>query len=217
RNPRTARRATANGSLPPSVMIWVIVAGVSLLVVAAWELNPLCVKLLPLAVLGVLIYPLCKRFTWLVHFVLGAVDALAPLGAYIAVAGTIKLPGALLFVAVTVWVAGFDILYALMDIEVDRAQSINSLPARFGKRNGEVLALLLHGLMIVTLLAAGVLANATFPYYAGVLLAAGLLVYERRQMSVAKNLFVLNEHVFITNMAFSVAFMATTFAGFALR
>ena len=93
-------------------------------------LNPLCVKLLPIAAIGVLVYPLCKRFTWLVHFVLGAVDGLAPLGAYIGVTGTVSASALLLFVAVTVWVAGFDIAYALMDLPTDREQRINSVPVR---------------------------------------------------------------------------------------
>ena len=97
RNPRTARRALATGTLSPAVMVWAIAAGLLLLLYSAWMLNPLCVKLMPLAALGVLIYPLCKRFTWSTHFVLGAVDGLAPLGAYIGVAGTVGAPAVLLF------------------------------------------------------------------------------------------------------------------------
>ncbi len=217
RNPRTARRALANGTLEPSVMLWAVAGGLIILLVSAWQLNPLCVKLMPLAALGVLLYPLCKRFTWLVHFVLGAVDALAPLGAFIGIAGTITFPAVLLFIAVTVWVAGFDIIYALMDLGVDRAQGINSLPARFGERSGRVLPIALHIIMIVTLGLAGYLAHATATYYAGVVLAAVLVIYENRQFEIAKNLFVLNERIFITNMAFSVAFLGTTVAGFTLR
>ncbi|MDQ6933428.1 MAG: putative 4-hydroxybenzoate polyprenyltransferase, partial [Candidatus Eremiobacteraeota bacterium] len=216
-NPRTARRATASGALSPNVMIGAMIAGLSLLVLAAARLNPVCVRLLPLATVGVLLYPLCKRFTWLAHFVLGAVDALAPLGAYIAVAGNVGLPGVLLFVAVAVWVAGFDILYALMDIEIDRSQNLRSIPAHFGRRKGELLALVLHGVMIVTLFAAGTLAHAGLPYFAGIVLALALLLYEGRLLQVAKNFFVLNQRIFITNMAFSVAFLATTLAGFTLR
>src|SRR5579864_4461716 len=105
RNPRTARRALASGTMDPAVMVTACVFGVALLLIAAWKLNPLCVKLLPIAAAGVLLYPLCKRFTWLTHFVLGAVDGLAPLGAFIGVTGTITLPALLLFGAVTVWVA----------------------------------------------------------------------------------------------------------------
>lgn len=215
-NPRTARRALASGKLSPRVMLWAIVAGLAVLVFAAWQLNPLCVKLLPLAALGVLIYPLCKRFTWLVHFVLGAVDAFAPLGAYIAVTGTISIPALLLFVAVTVWVAGFDIIYALMDVDFDREHAVRSLPAQFGEGSGRRLPLVLHSVMIATLAAAGWLAHCGPLYYAGVALAVVLVIYEDRLFTIAKNLFVLNERVFISNMAFSVAFLVTTLAGFTL-
>jgi 4-hydroxybenzoate polyprenyltransferase len=216
RNPRTARRALAVGTLSPSVMLWAIALGFALLLVCAWQLNPLCVKLMPVAALGVLVYPLCKRFTWLTHFVLGAVDALAPLGAYIGITGTVSLPALLLFVAVTLWVAGFDVIYALMDYDVDREQGISSLPARFGERSGRVLPIVLHVAMIAALTIAGVLTRAPLAYYLGTAIAVALVIYEDRLFGRAKNLFVLNERVFISNMAFSVAFLVTTIAGFTL-
>jgi 4-hydroxybenzoate polyprenyltransferase len=216
RNPRTARRAVASGALAPSVMIWAIAAGLGCLILSAAMLNPLCLMLLPLAALGILIYPLCKRFTWLVHFVLGAVDAFAPLGAFIAIAGTVTIPALLLFVAVTVWVAGFDILYALMDYRYDVEQGLRSIPARFGERTGRVLPLLLHVAMTLALLGAGILAHASGLYYAGVVLAAILVVYEERLIALAKDIFVLNDRIFVTNMAFSVAFLGTTLASFVI-
>ncbi len=214
RNPRTARRALASGVLAPGVMIWAMAGGIALLIVSAAMLNPLCLMLLPLAALGILVYPLCKRFTWLVHFVLGAIDAFAPLGAFIAVAGTVTLPALCLFVAVTVWVAGFDILYALMDYRYDVAQGLNSIPARFGERAGRALPVALHVTMTVALLAAGIVARAGSVYYAGVVLAAILVVYEERLIAMAKDIFALNDRIFVTNMAFSVAFLVTTLASF---
>jgi len=216
RNPRTAKRAVASGVLAPGVMLWSIAGGLGLLVLSAALLNPLCLMLLPLAAFGILVYPLCKRFTWFVHFVLGAVDAFAPLGAFIAIAGTITLPALLLFVAVTVWVAGFDILYALMDYRYDVEQGLKSIPARFGERSGRVLPLVLHVAMTVALLGAGILAQAGFIYYAGVALAAILVIYEERLIAIAKDMFVLNDRIFVTNMAFSVAFLGTTLASFVL-
>jgi 4-hydroxybenzoate polyprenyltransferase len=216
RNPRTARRALATGDLPPSVMLWAIALGLALLLYGAWMLNPLCVKLMPLAALGVLGYPLCKRFTWGTHFVLGAVDALAPLGAYIGITGTIALPAVLLFVAVTVWVAGFDIIYALMDLGVDREQGLASVPSRLGENAGRRLPALLHVLMLCALALAGYTAGAGRWYYLGVLASAALIVYEERQFSAAPNVFVLNERIFLANMSFSLVFLATTLAGFAL-
>lgn len=216
RNPRTARRAVASGQMAPGVMLWASLAGVVLLLAAAWELNPLCVKLLPLAALGVFVYPLCKRFTWLTHFVLGAVDALAPLGAFIGVAGTVSWAAVLLFGAVTVWVAGFDIIYALMDLPIDREQGIRSLPARFGERSARVLPMLLHMTMIAMLAGAGVLAGASWPYAIGLLAAVALVIYEERLYGSSENVFVLNERVFTANMAFSVVFLLTVIAGFTL-
>jgi 4-hydroxybenzoate polyprenyltransferase len=214
-NPRTAKRALPAGSLSPRVMLWTALGGLALLIVAAAQLNWLCVALLPLAGLGIVLYPFCKRFTWLTHFVLGAVDGFAPLGAYIGVSGTITPAALLVFAAVTIWVAGFDVIYALMDRDVDVAQNIRSIPARFGAESGRRLPILLHLLMVLLLALAGVLAQVGPVYYAGVALAALLAWYENRLFGISKNLFVLNERVFVSNMAFSVSFLVTTLGGFA--
>ena len=215
-NPRTARRALATGALAPSAMLWAIVLGLALLLIAAWQLNPLCVKLMPIAAIGVLAYPLCKRFTWTTHFVLGAVDGLAPLGAYIGIAGTVSWPAGLLFLAVTVWVAGFDIAYALMDLPTDTEQGISSLPARFGEGAGRTLPVAMHGLMGFLLLAAGLLARPAWPYYLGLVAVLALIGKELADYRGAPNVFVLNERIFVANMVFSVLFLATTVAGFTL-
>ncbi len=214
RNPRTARRALASGELAPSVMLWAIVLGFALLLLSAWMLNPLCVKLMPIAALGVLVYPLCKRFTWLVHFVLGAVDGLAPLGAYIGITGHVSWSAILVFLAVTLWVAGFDVIYALMDLPTDREQGINSLPARFGERSGRWLPIALHLGMLALLVLAGMLGGVQWPYYLGALAALSLAVYENALFDRSENLFVLNERVFTANMGFSIVFLGTTLAGY---
>jgi 4-hydroxybenzoate polyprenyltransferase len=213
-NPRTARRALATGTLSPNVMLWAMGLGLALLLVAAWQLNPLCVKLMPIAAVGVLAYPLCKRFTWMTHFVLGAVDGLAPLGAYVGITGTISWPAVFLFLAVTVWVAGFDIAYALMDLPTDTAQGISSLPARFGEGAGRRLPIALHLCMGALLLAAGLLARPGWASYLGLLAVAALILKEAADYKSAPNVFVLNERIFIANMIFSVLFLATTVAGF---
>ncbi len=214
RNPRTARRALASGKLPPAVMLWATAAGLALLVWAALRLNPLCLKLVPIAIVLLLTYPLCKRFTWMGHFVLGAVDGLAPLGAYVGIAGRITLPAVLLFAAVTIWVAGFDIIYALMDLGVDRQQGIRSLPVRFGEASGRSLPIVLHIGMLVLLAGAGILAEAGRAYYLGVVSVAGLILYEEYLFRSGANLFVINERVFISNMTFSVFFLLTTVGGY---
>lgn len=215
-NPRTARRALATGALAPSAMLWAIALGLVLLLVAAWQLNPLCVKLMPIAAIGVLAYPLCKRFTWMTHFVLGAVDGLAPLGAYIGITGTISWPAVLLFLAVTVWVAGFDIAYALMDLPTDTEQGISSLPARFGERVGRWMPVYLHSIMSALLIFAGDLSPVGWPYYLGIFAVVALMYKEGSDLKTAPNVFVLNERIFVANMVFSVIFLATTVAGFTL-
>jgi len=217
KNPRTAGRAVASGKLPASTMIVAIVVGLVLLTLAAYELNPLCLALLPIGAAGVIIYPLVKRWTWAVHFVLGAVDALAPLGAWIAVTGRFE-PGAwLLFGAVTVWVAGFDILYALMDHDFDVSEGIRSIPARFGSSAGRVVPQLLHALLVIALAALGILTHVGALYYVGVAAALALLVYELSLIRLRRDVFSLNAAVFNANMAFSVVFLISTAASIAVR
>jgi 4-hydroxybenzoate polyprenyltransferase len=216
-NPRTARRALPSGTIAANVMLAVGVVGIVLLVVAAAALGPLCLKLLPLAALGIFAYPFCKRFTWGVHFVLGAIDGFAPLGAFIAVSGRVTWSAVLLFFAVTIWVAGFDIIYALMDRDVDVAQNIRSIPARFGARSGRTLPIALHLGMGALLAAAGMLAAVGPLYYAGVVFALVLTWYESRSFDQAENVFVLNERIFVSNMTFSTAFLVSTYAGFVWR
>ncbi|HVA33117.1 MAG TPA: UbiA-like polyprenyltransferase [Candidatus Baltobacteraceae bacterium] len=216
-NPRTARRAVASGALSPASMLWAIAGGLAVLLWAAWMLNPLCVKLMPIAAALLLIYPLCKRFTWVVHFVLGAVDGLAPLGAYIGIAGTVTWPAILLFAAVTIWVAGFDIIYALMDLQIDRAQGLSSLPARFGETSARILPIALHVVMLLLLAGAGLLGHAGAVYYLGVAAAALLVIYEERLFTVAPNVFALNERIFVANMVFSLAFLIATVGGYVTR
>ena len=217
KNPRTARRAVASGTLAPSTMVVAIVAGLVLLAVAAYELNPLCLALLPIGAAGVVVYPLVKRWTWAVHFVLGAVDALAPLGAWIAVTGRFE-PGAwLLFAAVTVWVAGFDVLYALMDRDFDVSEGVRSIPARFGSAAGRSVPQLLHGSLVVALAALGVLLHVGPAYWFGVAAAVALLAYELVLIRRRRDVFALNAAVFNANMAFSVVFLISTAASIAVR
>ena len=212
KNPRTSQRFVASGQLPASAMIGAIVVGLALLTVAAWQLNPLCLALLPVGAVALIVYPLVKRWTWAVHFVLGAVDGLAPLGAWIAVTGKIQLGGVLLFVAVTLWVAGFDILYAMMDRDFDLREGLRSIPARFGIAVSRWLPETLHGLVIVALVWVG-LATGVHPlYWLGIAFAVLLLAYEAQLVLRQKDVFALNAAVFNANMLFSVAFLASTAA-----
>lgn len=212
KNPRTARRLVASGRLAPAVMIWACIAGLAVLAFAAARLNPLCLVLLPVGALAVLIYPLVKRWTWGVHFVLGAVDALAPLGAWIAVTGKFELGAMLLFVAVTLWVAGFDVLYALMDRDFDVRENVRSIPARFGSAAGRRLPQILHVLVVLALGVLGLVAAVRPLYWLGVFFAAVLVVYELRLIARQSDLLALNHAIFNANMLFSVAFFLSTAA-----
>lgn len=213
RNPRTAARPLATGELPASVMLWAILIGVALLTLSASQLNPLCFALVPLGAVALVVYPLVKRFSWGVHFLLGAVDALAPLGGWLAVTGRFEWPALILFVAVTLWVAGFDILYALMDYEVDVRDGIRSIPARFGTQAGRRLPLVLHAIMLALLAWLGIVVHAHPLYWVGLLAGIALLGYEtvviRRR---GGDVFALNAAVFNANMTFSVIFLVTTAA-----
>lgn len=117
----------------------------------------------------------------------------------------------------TLWVAGFDVLYALMDRDVDRAQGIRSLPARFDVGDGRAPLLALHGPLVLALFAAGALAHVGAAYFVGVALAIGLVLYELALVARVRDVFRLNDRIFTANMAFSVLFLVCTYGGFAWR
>ena len=177
-NPRTADRHLPSGKVRPAEA-WLLVAGAfALLILAAWMLNPLCLKLAPVAILFLALYSFCKRFTALAHVVLGVCLAAAPVGAWIALRGDIGWPVMVLGLSVLFWVAGFDIFYALQDYEHDRAKGLFSIPARFGVERSFLIARIFHLLMVVLLLTLLFSKGLGGIYLAGVLLVSGLLVYE---------------------------------------
>ena len=134
RNPRTATRELPSGQLSAAQVAVFCAASLALFVVSVWQLAPLTHVLWPVPVAGFVIYPYLKRVTWLCHFWLGAVDGLAPLGAWVAVTNHLPWQAWLLGLAVALWVAGFDLFYALFDLDVDRAQGLHSIATRFGVR-----------------------------------------------------------------------------------
>lgn len=150
-NPRTAGRALPAGELTPGAVALFVLASAALLVLAAWQLNPLALALSPVALAVILGYSYTKRFTWAAHLVLGLALAGAPLGAWIAVRGDITAAPLALGVAVLLWVAGFDVLYALQDLDFDRGAGLYSIPARFGVRAALWISGLLHAGTLVVL------------------------------------------------------------------
>ena len=204
---------TRNRELPTGVLslgqAWVsVVAAAALFVVAAWGLNPLCLRLAPLALAWVTLYSLSKRFTWWPHLWLGTSLAIAPVGGWLAVTGVWSDPAWLLLVisvAVATWVAGFDIFYALPDEAFDRATGLRSAVVRLGVRRSILLAKLLHGVTIPALVLFGWGVGFGAWYYAGVVVAAGILAYEHRLVR-HDDLSRLNAAFFTINGYVSVLF-----------
>src|SRR5438093_1864969 len=183
RNPRTKARELPSGRLSlAKAWIAVIVAGL-VFEAAAWALNPLCFALSPLALVVITLYSYAKRFTWWSHLWLGVGDAIAGPAGYLAISGRWSDPWWLLPVlaaAVTLWVGGFDVFYALQDEGFDRAEGLQSAVVRFGRTGSIVLAKLMHGLTVVALLVFGWAAGFGWPYVAGVAVGAAILAWEHR-------------------------------------
>ncbi len=147
-NPRTLQRELPAGRLTLAQAWVAVVAASALFIFSAWQLNALCGWLAPLALLWVFLYSYTKRFTWTAHLALGLGLGIAPVGAYLAIAGAWSRPWwALVLVAAAVmfWVAGFDVIYSFQDMDYDRARGLRSLPARFGLVRGARVARGLHG------------------------------------------------------------------------
>ena len=209
-NPRTRNRELPRGALSRGqAWVSIVVAG-SLFVLAAGLLNPLCLRLSPVALAWVLTYSLSKRFTWWPHLWLGLSLAIAPVGGYLAVTGRWSDPAWLLLavtLAVASWVAGFDIFYALPDAGFDRIQGLKSAVVRLGERRAILLAKLLHGLTIPALALFGWGAGFGPWYAAGLVVAAGILVYEH-QLVRAGDLSRLDAAFFTMNGVMSVTVFA---------
>ena len=178
RNPRTAARELPAGRLSRLQVILFCLASLALFLVAVWQLAPICRWLWPIPVAGFVIYPYLKRVTWLAHLWLGAVDGLAPMGAWIAIRGDLPWQAWALGGAVACWVVGFDLFYSLFDVEVDRAQGLHSWATRWGERGVFRGARVLHLLTVWLLAAAGAGLEVGLLYWIGVAVVAGLLSYE---------------------------------------
>jgi len=180
RNPRTAQRHLPAGKVGIVEAWGLVIASFALLIFSAWMLNPLCFFLSPVAIACLVLYSYCKRFTAMAHLVLGLCLAAAPLGAWIALRGDIGWPAVNLGLAVLLWVAGFDIFYALQDMEFDREQGLYSIPARVGAEGSIILTRVFHAGMLVLLLTLLLVPGLGWLYFAGVCVVAGLLFYEHR-------------------------------------
>jgi 4-hydroxybenzoate polyprenyltransferase len=183
RNPRTRNRELPRGALTLTQAWLSVIVAAGIFIAAAALLNPICLLLSPVALAWVLGYSLAKRFTWWPHLWLGLGLAIAPVGGYLAVAGRWSQPAWTLLaitLAVATWVAGFDIFYALPDEGFDRSEGLRSAVVRLGESRAIVLAKVLHGMTIPALALFGWGAGFGLWYFAGVVVAAGILAYEHQ-------------------------------------
>ncbi len=210
RNPRTASRALPAGLLKSTEVIVYIVVSFVLLFWAAAKLNPLAVKLLPIAVFMTVIYSYTKRFTWACHIVLGLTLGLAPLGGWVAVTGGVTLEAMILYVTVALWSAGFDIIYACQDVEFDRKEGLHSIPARFGIAGALWIARAFHVLTAVGFALILALTDLSWWYFAGMIVSAALLLYEHRLVK-PNDLSKLNAAFFTMNGILSAVIFVFTF------
>jgi len=208
RNPRTSMRELPRGTLGVGETWIAVLIASGLFVFAASQLNALCLALSPVALAWIFFYSYTKRFTRWSHLVLGGSLAIAPVGGYLAVAGVWSRPWWMLIALATgvaTWVAGFDIFYSLQDVEFDRAERLQSIPASLGETLGIRVARSLHLVSIAALIAVGLTVGAGGWYWAGVVLAAALLFYEH-SLVMPGDLGRLDAAFFTMNGMISLAF-----------
>jgi len=212
RNPRTAERHLPAGALSVGALRGLATAGAAGMVVAAWMLNPLCLALAPLALVFLVGYSYTKRFTWASHWILGFTDGIAAGGGWIAVRGAFDAPAFVLWFALTVWIAGFDLLYACQDVEVDRAQGLHSVPARFGVAAAFTAARANHVLTAAALALLGGVAGLGVLYWVGWAAVVALLAYEHSLVS-PRDLSRLDVAFFNVNGYIALLVLAAVVAG----
>ncbi|GAC1630537.1 MAG: putative 4-hydroxybenzoate polyprenyltransferase [Candidatus Acidiferrum sp.] len=205
-NPRTKMRALATGALSIG-FAWVFTfVAVAVFLVAAWQLNPLALKLSPLALAILFFYSLTKRFTNLSHLFLGFALGISPAAAWIAITGHLDARMLILCAAVTLWVAGFDVLYACQDVEFDRQVGLHSIPKRFGIGAALWIARVMHMGVVVLLAWLAATFGLPWPAWAGIVVVAALLTYEHSLVK-ANDLSKLDAAFFTMNGYISISFL----------
>jgi 4-hydroxybenzoate polyprenyltransferase len=206
RNPRTANRALPAGELSTGFAWLFTVAASAVLVFAAWQLNKLSLELAPLALAILFFYSYTKRFTSWSHFVLGFCLGISPLAAWIAIRGSLDARMLILCAAVTLWVGGFDVLYACQDVEFDHAAGLYSIPKRFGIARALGIARAMHAFMVALLVLLAWIFQLAWPAWAGIAVVAGLLVYEHSLVK-PNDLSKMNAAFFAVNGYISLLFL----------
>jgi len=209
-NPRTEGREIPRGAISVFAAVLFVVVSFVFLVLAAYMLNPLCLKLSPIAIAVLILYSYTKRFTWMSHFVLGLSISAAPLGAWIAVKGSFDIEIIPLVIAVIFWLAGFDVLYALQDIDFDKKYGLYSIPKRFGISRSIYLSRIFHVTSFLLLVVNGMIFKLDGLYWTGMILTAGLFLYEHslikvddlRKLDIA--FFNMNGYISVTVFIFTL-------------
>ncbi|MCW3080959.1 UbiA-like polyprenyltransferase [Segetibacter sp.] len=178
KNPRTAIREIPAGIISANSALIFVVVNCLIFIVATWFINKICFFLSPVALFVILFYSYTKRFTALCHLVLGLGLSLAPIGAYLAVTGRFDVLPVLFSFAVLFWVSGFDIIYALQDVDFDLSQNLYSIPSVLGKQKALRVSELLHVLSAGLVITAGFIAAFGLLYWTGVAVFAGMLIYQ---------------------------------------
>lgn len=178
RNPRTAMRELPSGRLTRAQVVWFCAASLVALILAVSQLPPITWYLCAVPVVLFVLYPYAKRVTWSCHLLLGLTIGIAPVAGWLAVTGEFAAAPLYLWAAVATWIAGFDIIYALLDEEFDRAHGVQSIPARFGRAGALRITRALHLATVAFLIAAGIAVDAGAVYFVGVAVCAAVLVYE---------------------------------------
>jgi 4-hydroxybenzoate polyprenyltransferase len=205
-NPRTRMRALATGALSIGFAWGFAIAAAAILLIAAWELNPLALKLSPVALVVLGFYSYTKRFTSWSHLVLGFCLGMSPAAAWIAIAGSLDLRMLILCAAVTLWVGGFDVLYACQDIEYDKSVELFSVPKRFGVARSLTIARVMHIVMIALLAWLALSFHLPWPAWVGIAVVAALLTYEHSLVS-PNDLSRMNAAFFTVNGYISLLFL----------
>jgi len=216
RNPRTANRALPRGLLSVTEVWSYTIISLALLLLAAFNLSPLAVKLFPLVVAILVGYSYTKRFTWASHLWLGAALGFAPLGSWIAITNRVDLAPVLLAGGVLFWVAGFDIIYACLDYEFDRQNGLYSIPAQFGLRRALQISTLFHIISPALFIAAGMVLKLGVLYFTGIGIAVVLLIYQHLIVTPV-NLARINIAFFNLNAALSISMLLFTLADIIVR